>query len=61
MALAELEVETGNAERARDVFQEALQVCTQDKHKLLVAWAKLEEANFGDWEKATDLLHSAMQ
>lgn len=61
MALAELEVETGHVEQARDTFQEALRLCAQNTPKILVAWAKLEEENFGDWEKATELLHRAME
>lgn len=60
MALAELEVETGHVEQARDTFQEALRLCAQNTPKILVAWAKLEEENFGDWEKATELLHRAI-
>lgn len=61
MALAELEVETGHVEMARQIFEEALRLCAQNTHKLLVAWAKLEEENFGDWEKATELLLRAME
>jgi tetratricopeptide (TPR) repeat protein len=61
MALAELEVETGHVEQARHTFQEALRLCAQNTPKILVAWAKLEEENFGDWEKATELLLRAME
>lgn len=61
MALAELEVEVGDVEKARATFQEALAKCMQDTHKLLVAWAKLEEENFGDWDKATELLLRASE
>lgn len=61
MALAELEVETGNVEQARHTFQEALRLCAQNTPKILVAWAKLEEENFGDWEKATELLLQAVE
>jgi len=61
MALAELEVETGHVEQARHTFQEALRLCAQNTPKILVAWAKLEEENFGDWERATELLLRAIE
>jgi hypothetical protein len=43
------------------VFAEAMRLCTKDKARLLVAWAKLESENFGDWDKATELLTLAME
>lgn len=61
VSLADLERSMGEPEKAREVLTLGLRSCKQERSKLLLALAWLEEDAFDDLERAHELIEEAMR